>query len=114
MRVDPANAATLKAALTNELHDFVMGHDWRLVHQEIVRKQLLTGALIPDEKLAEDEIMSVDLASRQQSLEFSGVRCAIGQEGDPDRRVHQDHQATGCLAASRRRGCVRGPRFLTS
>ena len=80
VRVDPANAATLQPAPTDELHNLAMGHDWRLVHQGVVVEQGMAGALIPDEKLAKDEVVPAGLASRQKSLKFSGVRRAIGQE----------------------------------
>jgi len=39
-----------------------MGYDRRLVHQGLVAKQGMAGALIPDQKLAEDEVVSADLA----------------------------------------------------
>ena len=113
MRVDPANAATVKTALMDELHDFVMGHDRRLVHQGVVGKQLVTGALIPDQKLAEDEIVSADLASRTEVLRVQ--RRTARSDG---RRIQTDVStrtirppAWRLRAAARR---VRGPRFLTS
>ena len=72
VRINPADAAAVKPVVAHELHHLTMWHRRRLVHQKVVRQQLLATSSIADEELAEDEVMATDFPSAQKGIQLAG------------------------------------------
>ena len=77
-----------------------MRHLRRLMHLRVVRQQRPAAALVANQQLAVDERVAAHFVSAEEILEGAGhVGRAVGEETNPDRRVHQHHHATERLAA---------------
>src|SRR5256885_13746643 len=87
-----------------------MTHDWRLVHAFVVSQQRLASALVANEELTVDEVVTTHFIASQEPLEGDSIWCSVRQESDPDGRVDQNAHAAGCRPEedrSRRRGISR-------
>ena len=107
VRVDPADSTAVQFAIAHERDHLSVGHERRLVHPLVVRQKRLAAAPVADEQLPVHEVVAVNFVEAQESVQFSGIRRAVGQKADPDRRVDQNAHAGECLAdeaRSRRRG----------
>lgn len=92
MRIDPANTAPVQPPITHELYDISVRHAGCLMHSLVVGQQLLATALVADNQLAEDEVVTAHFVTTQEPVQFTGVWRSIGQEPNPDRRVNQERR----------------------
>ena len=84
MRINPAYPVSVQSTAPYELHNINMRHGGRLVHLLIIREQLFSPALVPDEELSVDELMAAHFIAAQESVQLGRVRSSIRKEPNPD------------------------------
>src|SRR5919204_926094 len=99
MNVDPADAAPVQLARAHELHNLGMWNRRCPGEFFVTGKERGPPAAIPDEKLAEHEVVSQDLAPIEQHIEHRHEWRLAGERPDPDGRIDENHQPTRFLAA---------------
>lgn len=97
MRIDPANTAPVEPTISHEIDNITVRHGGCLMHLLVVRQQLLPPALITDEELSVDEVMTAYLVASQKRVQFHRKWCTIRQEANPDGGVNEDDHAAECL-----------------
>ena len=75
--IDPANTATMKTTMSDELDHFGMRDCWHVMNETIVGQQLLSTAFVADEKFPEDEVMAADFATTEKFVELTRERRTI-------------------------------------
>jgi hypothetical protein len=68
MRVNPADAASMQAAIAYEGDNIDVRHDGRLVHLLVVCEKVRASPKITDQQLTVNEVVSADLVAAQQLL----------------------------------------------
>lgn len=91
MHVNPADAASVQAAVFNKRDYLRMRNGGRVRHLFVFGQKPLATAFVSDQKLSIDEIMSDGLTCIQETLEFGKKGLMAHEETDPDGCVHQDH-----------------------
>ena len=111
MSIDPSDSTTAEPSAFHQFYDFRMRDRRCSMHFCISSKKSRASTTLPDQELAVDEIVGQDFVVGEKLIQLGSVRLFPSQKADPDRRIHQDHQAARRLRAvlSRRRGTSRAP-----
>ena len=109
VHVDPANTSPEKSSFTHKLNNLLVGDRLSLLHLRVsIEKVPSAASNVANEQFAENHLVADDLVPTKNFVKAAGEWLTASQEPDPDRSIHQDHQATlRLLGCSRRRGTSR-------
>ena len=101
--IDPPDAAALQPSMADEGHDLLVPQHGGLVHLPVAGQQIVPPAAIPDEQLTVYQVVADDVIAGEELVQPGGVGRSIGEKANPDRRIHEHHQANPRRVAPVRR-----------